>query len=105
MPTFPLINLLDGRRIALHGAGHIGRSYQRQIKKWNICNISICIDWEKYARAGSPVESMESLMEVDYDFIILATVDWVAADTASRELVSIGIEDSLILWKEPLDIT
>lgn len=105
-PVFPFINLLEGKRIALYGAGSIGRSYRRQIQKWDVCQIVLWIDenWEEYARAGLEVESEENLSAANFDCIVIAVTDQVSADSIRQKLISEGIEDRRILWRAPLEL-
>ena len=105
-PIFPYLNLLDGKRIALYGAGNVGLSYHRQVRKWNVCRIVLWVDhnWEEHARAGLAVSPIERLLDSDYDVVILALEDQVSADLTKQELVSMGIKAERILWKPPFEM-
>lgn len=105
-PVFPFVNLLEGKRIALYGADLLGNSYRRQILKWNVCEIAVWVDeaWEEYARAGLEVSPVEHLLDRPYDCVVLAVSDQASADSIRRKLIGMGIEDSRILWRAPLEI-
>lgn len=105
-PVFPFINLLEGKRIALYGAGPLGRSYRRQILKWNVCQIAVWVDedWPEYVRAGLEISPVERLMDVEYDCVILAVSEEAPADTIKKRLASMGIRDCRILWRAPLEL-
>ena len=105
-PVFPFVNLLVGKRIALYGADLLGSSYQRQILKWNVCQLVAWVDenWEEYARTGLEVAPVEDLLEAEYDYVVLAVFDRASAESIRRKLIGNGIEDERILWRAPLEI-
>lgn len=102
--VFPFVNLLNGKHIALYGAGPLGQSYRRQIQKWGVCQISLWVDetWEEYTRTGLEVSPVEKLLDKAYDHIVLACSDQSSSNRIRQKLVSIGIKDNCILWKAPL---
>lgn len=105
-PVFPFVNLLDGKRIALYGADLLGGGYRRQILKWNVCQIALWVDenWAEYVRTGLEVSPVERLLEAQYDCVVLAVSDRASADGVRRKLAGMGIEDSRILWRAPLEL-
>ena len=105
-PVFPLINLLDGKKIALYGAALLGSGYRRQILEWNICEIVLWVDesWAEYVRVGLKVDPVEDLLDAEYDCVILAVSDQASADSVRRKLTAMGVEDKRILWRAPLEI-
>lgn len=105
-PIFPFVNLLDGKKIALYGAGLLGSGYRRQILKWNACQIALWVDegWEEYVRAGLEAGPVEGLLEAEYDFVVLAVSDRASAEGIRRKLTGMGIEDERILWRAPLEL-
>lgn len=105
-PVFPFVNLLDGKRIALYGADLLGSSYRRQILKWNVCQLVAWVDenWREYARTGLEVAPVEDLLEAEYDYAVLAVSDRALADSIRQKLIGMGINDSRILWRAPLEI-
>ena len=102
--VFPFINMLQGKRIALYGAGILGVTYMRQIEKWNICEVSMWVDknWEYYRREGRDVFSDNDLLDREYDYVVLAVLENAEAKTISQILVDKGIDKKKILWKKPL---
>ena len=105
-PVFPFVNLLEGKRIALYGADLLGSGYRRQIQKWNACEIALWVDenWAEYARTGLEVGPVEGLLEAEYDCVVLAVPDQASAEGIRRKLAGLGIEDSRILWRAPLEL-
>lgn len=101
--VFPFLNLLDGRRVALYGAGLIGQSYWLQIRKFEMCEIDIWVDedWEYYRREGRNVHPVESLLTGGWEYVVVASFHKDTADKARKRLRALGIEDGQVLWKNP----
>lgn len=100
--VFPFLNLLAHKRIALYGAGRIGRSYLWQINRCQTCEaVLVDRDWREYQRVGDDVASEQSLLYGDYDYIILTALDEDGAAKQERELMCLGVDASKILWKKP----
>lgn len=104
--VFPFINMLQGKRIALYGAGILGVTYMRQIKKWDVCQVSMWVDnnWEYYRREGRDVCSDNDLLDREYDYVVLAVPEKAEAEEIIQILKGRGIDKEKILWKEPLVI-
>ena len=104
--VFPFINMLQGKRIALYGAGILGVTYMHQIKKWDICQVRMWVDknWEYYRREGRDVSSDNDLLDREYDYVVLAVLEKVEAERISQILVDKGMDKRKILWKEPFVI-
>lgn len=103
---FPFINLLDGKRIALYGAGTVGRHYLRQIRSWGLCTVTDWVDlnWKDFQREGSDVSGVETLAGADFDHVVIACLEKKEADEIRVELTARGIPESKILWKAPLEL-
>lgn len=101
---FPFINLLDGKRIALCGAGTVGRHYLRQIRSWELCTVVTWVDlnWREFQREGLEVSGLETLAGVDFDHVVIASPEKETADKIRTKLTAMGIPECKILWKAPL---
>ena len=101
--VFPFLNLLEGRRVALYGAGLIGQSYWLQIRKFEMCEIDIWVDedWEYYRREGRNVHPVESLLTGGWEYVVIASFHRDTAGKAKERLRALGIEDGRVLWKDP----
>ena len=104
--VFPFINLLDGKRIALYGAGLAGKHYWRQIRRLGACSIALWVDedWRTLRREGYEVAEVEALNRTEFDFLILAILEKETAESIRSELILGGIPDSKILWRAPLEL-
>ena len=103
---FPFINLLNGQRVVLYGAGVVGRHYLRQIHSWELCTVAAWIDlnWKALRREGTEVSGVETLTSTDFDYVVIATLEKDAADEIRTKLLSMGIPENKILWKVPLEL-
>lgn len=103
---FPFINLLNGKRVALYGAGIVGRHYLRQIRSWELCTVSAWVDqsWRELRREGTEVSGIETLTGLNFDHVVIASLEKEEADKIRMELISMGIPEDKILWKAPLEL-
>lgn len=104
--VFPFLNMLDGKRVVLYGAGTVGRHYWRQLHKFNVCGPAVWTapDWRDCRREGLDVSSMEALTDSGYDFVVIAELEEDAADGAKERLISLGVAEEKILWRPPLEL-
>ena len=104
--VFPFINLLDGKRIALYGAGLIGKHYWRQVHKLGVCDIAVWVDedWRTFQREGAEVSEVEALTGVEFDFLVIAALAEETAEKISGKLILEGVPERKILWKAPLEL-
>lgn len=103
---FPFINLLNGKRIVLYGAGLVGRHYLRQIRGWALCTVAAWVDpdWKALRREGTEVSAPETLAGAEFDHVVIAALEKEEADEIKTELTAMGIPESKILWKAPLEL-
>lgn len=102
--VFPFLNLLDGKRVVLYGAGLVGQSYWRQIRRLNCCELVLWSDreWEYRRKEGWPVDSLDSLAAADCDCVVIAAFRKDTADQIKQGLTALGIEERKLLWREPI---
>lgn len=103
---FPFLNMLDGKRIVLYGAGTVGRHYWKQIYKLDACEAVGWTDqdWQDRRREGLDVSPIGCLLDSEYDFVVIAELEEDAADKAKQELISLGVAEGKILWRRPLEL-
>lgn len=104
---FANIGMLKGKKIALYGAGVVGKDFYRQISQMNQCEITAWVDKQKYGKwnlvsIGKP----ETLKEISYDILILAVKNKAVADEIKEELIQNDIckNGSAVWWEEPVYI-
>ena len=92
-----------GRKIALYGAGKVGRDYYDQLKEREDIEIVLWTDkrYEMLANSGLPVGSVEELKKLSYDLIILAAQKEELAENMREDLCRSGIEQGKLVWIKP----
>ena len=63
---------------------------------WGRNNI-YCLLWL------SKIEFPEKLLETEYDYVVCAVLKEGQANNMKNQLIGLGIEESRILWKEPIN--
>lgn len=101
------IDVLEGKKVILYGAGNVGKDYYHQIVRSGICELVAWVDKEKYGITNLiTVEKPEKIKEIQYDIIVLAVKDEQVAIHMKEDLVKFGIDDvqTKVLWKEPVEV-
>ena len=103
---FPDDDKLAGKKIVIFGAGRVGSSY---VKYWQSCNdlqIVAVIDNKdrELPLHGISVFKPEYVQQLNYDYIICATLREDMARSMITQLKELGISERKILWKLPVDI-
>ncbi len=92
--------LVGKRKIAIYGAGNVGKSYFIQFLNQKEYEL---VGWydKNYASYGFPIESPEVLREKMIDMVLVAVqLDTVALEI-KKDLLKLGIDEAKIVWKEP----
>lgn len=99
----PYLNKIDGKRAALYGAGAVGKNYYLQMKKSDGGAPCIWVDrdYEKYNKDFS-VYPVSDLKNADFDYIIVAVESENIAQSIKSNLIEMGFDESIILWKKPI---
>lgn len=103
---FADIASIMGKRIVLYGAGKIGQNYYIQICKYDDIKIVAWAD-KNYRECHfdyKEVIDKDAILHYDFDLLIIALLNEVAAGSAKHELIDAGIPENKILWKEPSKI-
>ncbi|MBQ9359721.1 MAG: hypothetical protein IJT96_01635 [Lachnospiraceae bacterium] len=88
-----------GRRIALYGAGNVGRMLSGIIELDEDKELAVWVDrgYERLSKDGWPVEPVEKLYSTDYDSVIIAIANPGVAKDIRRYLISNGVERDRIV--------
>ncbi|MCL2078869.1 MAG: FkbM family methyltransferase [Oscillospiraceae bacterium] len=102
--AFPFDKIQKGSKIALYGAGLVGKQYLEQIQNTDYCEV-LCIIDRNYAkirtRSGFDVVSPDWLRQPDkYDYVVIAS--WWYAESMVSELKSMDIAKSKIVCTFPI---
>lgn len=98
---FPFAEIEKKSRIILYGASEEGYDFYRQLVSSAYCEIVLWVDrqYEWYRLLNLPVEPPNSILNVDYDIIVLTAEKETIAESMTNDLVRMGIDKKKILWK------
>lgn len=87
------------KNVVIYSAGTFGQQLAGRFKETNHCNVVAWLDddyWE-YRRCCLDVDPVESITQLAYDFLLIATVDSNIALTIKRRLLDLGVSSDKIL--------
>lgn len=88
-----------GKDVVIYNAGTFGQQLVNRFRKTKHCNVIAWIDddfWE-YRRCCLDVDSVESVIDLSYDYILIAKVDEHDTDDAVNRLIALGVDLKKIL--------
>lgn len=88
-----------GSDIVVYSAGTFGQQLMRRIEENNYCNVVgwIDVDYKEYRRCCLNVDPIESIDFMQFDYLLVATVDGVMADNIRSQLIWRGVPENKIL--------
>ncbi len=97
----PYGGIANGNRVIVYGAGNVGQSIYRYLKK-NGLSITAWLDREyaKYRELGMEVSDPKTLsvLEGEYDIVIIAVNSKAVAEAIKETLYKQGIAETTTLW-------
>ena len=101
--SFPCVNELFGKKIAVYGAGKVGKDYITQLSKYEKCEIVGWVDrnYKDFSYEYREVVSIEELLKKTYDVILIAVEKKEVANEIKGSLLIKGVSESKILWCKP----
>ena len=105
LPSFFLSNVsqIQGKKILLYGAGKVGKSFYNQIKSGGICDIVLWVDKNNYD-IKKEVYPVTHILDVDYDYLLIAVRDEIFFSKIKEDLLSYGIDPAKIIWQKPVNM-
>lgn len=90
----------EGSKIALYGAGDVGRSYFRQLQKSETLYLSAWVDknYETITGVAYELMSPDQLVSVDFDYAVIGVAEIVMAMEIMDYLAKLGISADKIVW-------
>jgi hypothetical protein len=88
-----------GKNVVIYSAGTFGQQLVNRFRETRHCNVKAWIDddyWE-YRRCCLDVDPVESIAGITYDYILVATVNDVVANTVITRLQDLGVSRNRIL--------
>lgn len=96
----PINDIPQGARVALYGAGEIGKRFLTQARRFLWCDICMVVDTNYNDIKDFPVsvESPKRLLNTqEYDFILISIVSDVLKKEVLENLINMGIERNKII--------
>ena len=89
--------------VVIYGAGKVGRAYVRNLEKTNYARVIAWVDraYDKYSDLGERISSPVVILEICFDYLIIAIEDEKIVKTIYADLESMGVPKYKIVWKRP----
>lgn len=87
------------KNIVVYSAGTFGQQLINRFKETKHCNVKAWLDddyWE-YRRCCLDVDPVESITHLEYDYVLIATVDSIVAGNVTKRLLDLGVSGQKIL--------
>lgn len=99
----PLTKIRPDDRVALYGAGEVGKSFFRFFQLARPGQIVLWVDrqYEKLQKEGLLVQDVEWLKSAELDKILIAVKFRNNAEGIASSLLQMGIQPEKIIWEQP----
>lgn len=100
---FPYTKVVKNSKIVIYGAGRFGYSLVHALKKTNDYHIVSWVDQneKKSTFLGSTIESIQNILQTEYDFIVIAVIYEKMALEIRQILMNMGVEEKKIALMDP----
>lgn len=100
---FPFNIIEKNAKVAIFGAGGVGKAYYEQITESDFCQLVLWVDnlWSNYVKEGYDVKPIKELWNVQYDVLIIAVQSKKMAEEIKVNLLNWGLEEDKIKWEFP----
>lgn len=95
---FPFNKIKYMSTMVIYGAGKVGQDYIEQIRKINYGEIVLWID-RNYDKLGDEVSNPEKIIEIQYDYVVIAIARNQMANEVLNWLLSKGISEEKIIYQ------
>ena len=95
---------MSGKKIVLYGAGSVGKDYYVQIQSSSYSEVVLWTDkkWTDYRESRYIIESPENVLEMEFDYLLIAVKNPKLAEEIKLEWIEKGSPERKILWVEPV---
>ena len=97
---FPFWNIEKKAKIALYGAGNLGRKYYEQNQRYHFAEIVLWADqnYETLKMHNEQISSPDQLRSAEYDYVLIAVKNIETALEIRESLIEKGISKEKIIW-------
>lgn len=99
---FPITKLPRNSKIIIYGAGDVGQDlyYQFTVTRYYEIIKWVDQDYKEYRKRHLPVEKMEGISQLLFDYIILGVLNKNTAEAIRHFLIGLGIPEEKIIWED-----
>ena len=101
MYYYPNSKKIEGKKIIIYGAGQVGKSYFSQLSANDEICVLAWVDKNYNSLANRYVSSVDSILNDEYDYIVIAVNDMAVAGEIKDELEERGIDRNKMLFELP----
>lgn len=110
--VFPFHLVRKDSRVVIYGAGDVGQAFYWELVKSKYAQIAGWIDraWEKEKELEYPKTTLQSLADIDYEYIVIAVNSPEVGKQITESLVAFGIpkhkiiyDNTSVLYYEPVN--
>ncbi len=96
---FPFEKVPSGKNVVIYGAGVVGSTYYKQLKKRSYCSDILWVD-RNYEKLGiSDVSAPLCISKYDYDYVVIAIDGASLCDEIKKMLINdMGVDESCIVF-------
>lgn len=104
--TFIDTNYLRGKKVAIYGAGSVGKDFFFYLRTREKCDIAAWVDknWEEKEQLFSvDITAPDTLEDTEFDYLVIAVADENVANSIKYGLIDVfHIDADVIKWARPL---
>ncbi len=100
---FPFQQVEKRKKIALYGAGEVGKAFCLQLMTTGYGEVSLWVDerWRTIAKQFGNVRPVDTLLRSKYDVLVIAISNPEYAVEIKDNLVNWGVPEQKIVWSDP----
>lgn len=99
---FPYESIEANNKVAIYGAGVVGRDYYRQLENSEYCELVAIFDREKTGKLGNvSIQQIDKKQHTLFDYLVIAVKNKDIAEGIKAQLINDGIPYEKIVWKQP----
>lgn len=98
--VFPFWSIEKGAKIALYGAGNLGKQYFAQNQKYQFAEIVLWADqnYDRPEMQKDQIVSPEELCHAEFAYVLIAVKNIETASEIRKDLIKKGIAEEKIIW-------
>lgn len=97
---FPFELVEKGTKIVIYGAGRVGKSFYRQVKYTDYCEILAWVD-KKVDEKSSLLKKVDVLSYLKFDYIVIAINNEKTVNAIKNHLNAFGVDENKLIWRAP----